>query len=107
MSHLPSWTLLGSLLLGSDTQLSGEAAPCRAHALFSRCIRVVRHPRDSHAPRCHAPCCQCCDAACSSPEPRLLARRPAQVPTQAFFERHMGLPLEMKPNYEDFSCQFR
>lgn len=30
-----------------------------------------------------------------------------QVPTQEFFQRHMGLPLEMKPNYEDFSCQFR
>ncbi|KAL4428507.1 hypothetical protein ABPG75_002596 [Micractinium tetrahymenae] len=29
-----------------------------------------------------------------------------KVPTQALFQRHMGLPLEMKPNYEDFSCQF-
>jgi hypothetical protein len=29
------------------------------------------------------------------------------VPTQEFFARDMGLPLEMKPNYDDFSCQFR
>lgn len=33
--------------------------------------------------------------------------RGQQVPTQEFFARDMGLPLEMKPNYEDFSCQFR
>ena len=29
-----------------------------------------------------------------------------KVPTQAFFARHMGLPLTMTPNYDDFSCQF-
>ena len=29
-----------------------------------------------------------------------------QVPTQEFFASHMGLALEMKPNYEDYSCQF-
>ncbi|CAM9512027.1 unnamed protein product, partial [Phaeothamnion confervicola] len=29
-----------------------------------------------------------------------------QVPTQDFFLQDMGLPLEMVPNYEDFSCQF-
>ncbi len=25
---------------------------------------------------------------------------------QEFFEKDMGLPLEMTPNYDDFSCQF-
>ena len=30
-----------------------------------------------------------------------------KVPTQAFFAEDMGLPLEMVPNYEDFSCQFK
>jgi hypothetical protein len=34
------------------------------------------------------------------------SRTPAQVPTQEFFAQDMGLALEMKPNYEDFSCQF-
>ncbi|PSC69941.1 histone deacetylase [Micractinium conductrix] len=29
-----------------------------------------------------------------------------KAPTQAFFSRHMGLPLDMRPNYEDYSCQF-
>eukprot|EP00882_Tetradesmus_deserticola_P032227 GHRQ01036481.1.p1 GENE.GHRQ01036481.1~~GHRQ01036481.1.p1 ORF type:complete len:155 (+),score=48.63 GHRQ01036481.1:2-466(+) len=29
-----------------------------------------------------------------------------KVPTQEFFEKDMGLPLTMTPNYEDFSCQF-
>lgn len=29
-----------------------------------------------------------------------------KVPTQEFFEKDMGLPLLMTPNYEDFSCQF-
>mmetsp|Transcript_13575 Transcript_13575/g.39309 ORF Transcript_13575/g.39309 Transcript_13575/m.39309 type:complete len:210 (-) Transcript_13575:3415-4044(-) len=29
-----------------------------------------------------------------------------KVPTQAFFEEHMGVRLSMTPNYEDFSCQF-
>lgn len=26
--------------------------------------------------------------------------------SQEFFEKDMGLPLTMTPNYEDFSCQF-
>lgn len=30
-----------------------------------------------------------------------------KIPTQEFFEKDMGLPLEMVPNYEDYSCQFR
>ncbi|PNW77196.1 hypothetical protein CHLRE_10g426350v5 [Chlamydomonas reinhardtii] len=29
-----------------------------------------------------------------------------KVPTQSFFEKDMGLPLTMTPNYDDFSCQF-
>ncbi|CAM9285812.1 unnamed protein product [Choristocarpus tenellus] len=29
-----------------------------------------------------------------------------KVPTEEFFMKDMGLPLEMTPNYEDFSCQF-
>ena len=29
-----------------------------------------------------------------------------KVPTQEFFAKDMGLPLEMTPNYDDFSCQF-
>ena len=29
-----------------------------------------------------------------------------KIPTQNFFSRDMNLPLEMTPNYEDFSCQF-
>jgi len=29
-----------------------------------------------------------------------------KVPTQLFFSRHMGLPLTMTPNYDDYSCQF-
>ncbi len=29
-----------------------------------------------------------------------------KVPTQEFFDKDMGLPLTMTPNYEDFSCQF-
>lgn len=29
-----------------------------------------------------------------------------KVPTQEFFMKDMGLPLEMTPNYDDFSCQF-
>jgi len=29
-----------------------------------------------------------------------------KIPTQTFFALDMGLPLTMKPNYEDFSCQF-
>ncbi|GBF91530.1 hypothetical protein Rsub_04270 [Raphidocelis subcapitata] len=29
-----------------------------------------------------------------------------KVPTQEFFEKDMGLPLTMTPNYDDFSCQF-
>eukprot|EP00878_Enallax_costatus_P027060 GHUV01029098.1.p1 GENE.GHUV01029098.1~~GHUV01029098.1.p1 ORF type:complete len:163 (+),score=35.01 GHUV01029098.1:1189-1677(+) len=29
-----------------------------------------------------------------------------KIPTQEFFEKDMGLPLTMTPNYEDFSCQF-
>lgn len=41
------------------------------------------------------------EAACAS-----VCLNSCKVPTQAFFARHMGLPLEMKPNYEDFSCQF-
>lgn len=28
-----------------------------------------------------------------------------KVPTEEFFMKDMGLPLEMTPNYEDFSCQ--
>ena len=30
-----------------------------------------------------------------------------KVPTQEFFEKDMGMALEMEPNYDDFSCQFR
>lgn len=41
------------------------------------------------------------EAACAS-----VCINSCKVPTQEFFQRHMGLPLEMKPNYEDFSCQF-
>ncbi|CAM9994255.1 unnamed protein product [Discosporangium mesarthrocarpum] len=29
-----------------------------------------------------------------------------KIPTEEFFMKDMGLPLEMKPDYEDFSCQF-
>ena len=29
-----------------------------------------------------------------------------KIPTQAFFNQHMSLPLTMSPNYDDFSCQF-
>ncbi|MEW5303291.1 MAG: hypothetical protein WDW36_005997 [Sanguina aurantia] len=29
-----------------------------------------------------------------------------KLPTQEFFAKDMGLPLEMVPNYEDYSCQF-
>lgn len=29
-----------------------------------------------------------------------------KVPTQEFFEKDMGLPLTMEPNYETFECQF-
>lgn len=29
-----------------------------------------------------------------------------KVPTQEFFEKDMGLPLTMTPNYETFECQF-
>jgi hypothetical protein len=50
------------------------------------------------------PCCSAFIDQCLNPgsHPCCL-----QVPTQEFFARDMGLPLEMKPNYEDFSCQFR
>eukprot|EP00887_Chlorella_sp_A99_P004934 scaffold4.g4934.t1 len=42
---------------------------------------------------------------------RYMRRAPAPPhreasPSQEFFARDMGLQLEMKPNYEDFSCQF-
>lgn len=30
-----------------------------------------------------------------------------KIPTQEFFAKDMGLPLEMVPNYDDYSCQFR
>jgi hypothetical protein len=29
-----------------------------------------------------------------------------KIPTQEFFEKDMGLPLTMEPNYETFECQF-
>lgn len=29
-----------------------------------------------------------------------------KIPTQEFFEKDMGLPLTMDPNYETFECQF-
>eukprot|EP00640_Fibrocapsa_japonica_P004983 CAMPEP_0113952842 /NCGR_PEP_ID=MMETSP1339-20121228/90648_1 /TAXON_ID=94617 /ORGANISM="Fibrocapsa japonica" /LENGTH=210 /DNA_ID=CAMNT_0000961511 /DNA_START=253 /DNA_END=885 /DNA_ORIENTATION=- /assembly_acc=CAM_ASM_000762 len=29
-----------------------------------------------------------------------------KVPTQEFFDKYMGLPLYMEPNYDDFSCKF-
>jgi len=29
-----------------------------------------------------------------------------KVPTQEFFQKDMGLPLSMEPNYETFECQF-
>lgn len=58
----------------------------------------------------------CARPACL-PAPGELACRCGHVTTpacaaatlcvQEFFARDMGLSLEMKPNYEDFSCQFR
>jgi len=30
-----------------------------------------------------------------------------KIPTQAFMQEHMGVPLYMEPNYEDFSCEVR
>lgn len=42
------------------------------------------------------------------PAPLLLlpsSPRHIQVPTEEFFMKDMGLPLEMTPNYDDFSCQ--
>lgn len=52
--------------------------------------------------------------ACTPPphlptiHPSQLAHPPHSAPgPQEFFRRDMGLVLEMKPNYDDFSCQFR
>ncbi|CAI9300335.1 unnamed protein product [Lactuca saligna] len=30
-----------------------------------------------------------------------------KLPTQAFFMDHMGVPLVMEPNFDDYSCQFK
>ena len=30
-----------------------------------------------------------------------------KIPTQAFMQEHMGVPLYMEPNLEDFSCEVR
>ncbi|XP_023748330.1 beta-carotene isomerase D27, chloroplastic isoform X2 [Lactuca sativa] len=30
-----------------------------------------------------------------------------KLPTQAFFMDHMGVPLVMEPNFNDYSCQFK
>ncbi|XP_075483848.1 beta-carotene isomerase D27, chloroplastic isoform X3 [Primulina tabacum] len=29
-----------------------------------------------------------------------------KLPTQIFFKEHMGVPLVMEPNFDDYSCQF-
>ncbi|KAL6515915.1 hypothetical protein OROGR_019220 [Orobanche gracilis] len=30
-----------------------------------------------------------------------------KLPTQAFFKEYMGIPLEMEPNFSNYSCQFK
>ena len=52
----------------------------------------------------HASACRCRyleETGCAS-----VCLNSCKVPTQEFFEKDMGLPLTMAPNYEDFSCQF-
>ena len=38
-------------------------------------------------------------------QPAIKPSLPCHGPCQEFFEKDMGLPLTMTPNYEDFSCQ--
>lgn len=49
--------------------------------------------------------CACARAAhaCAAADSAAARRAPMQVPTQNFFTNDFGLPLTMKPNFEDLS----
>ena len=42
------------------------------------------------------------DAGCAS-----ICIHTCKIPTQLFFNKDMGIPLKMVPNYDDFSCEFK
>ncbi|CAM9736703.1 unnamed protein product [Chrysoparadoxa australica] len=56
-------------------------------------LLVTRPPFDSCRFLEHSGCASVCLNNC-------------KIPTEEFFAKDMGLLLEMKPDYEDFSCQF-
>lgn len=45
------------------------------------------------------------DTSCSAPAHYPPLPTPTQVPTQRFFAQEMGVPLYMKPNFDDLSCE--
>ena len=42
------------------------------------------------------------DAGCAS-----ICIHTCKIPTQLFFNKDMGIPLKMEPDYDDFSCVFK
>lgn len=97
----------------ASTPASAAAATCKRRLLHQQSwpgqslVLTPPNPTHPHSPPHDTPipfrsCRYLEEAGCAS-----VCINSCKVPTQAFFERHMGLPLEMKPNYEDFSCQFR
>ena len=70
------------------------------------CHKGASPPLLNRPPPIRPPPCRRCryleEAGCAS-----VCLNSCKAPTQAFFSRHMGLPLDMRPNYEDYSCQFR